>query len=98
MGYVHEVGRPSLYKKAKEKWGVSAQLGMMQEECAELIAAINKGHRREFDDASLDLITSEIADVEIMMEQARVIFNPSMIEEHKRRKLERLQERLDKEL
>ena len=63
-----------VYKLALEKWGRQAQLGMAIEEMAELIQALNKFNRGK---VSLDSISEEIADVEIMMEQLKEIFGNS---------------------
>lgn len=55
-------------KMAIEVFGEEAQENMCIEECAELIQAINKKHRHE-----LHNIPEEIADVEIMIEQLKII-------------------------
>ena len=34
-----------IYKAALEKWGVNPQIGMLTEECGELLSAINKFNR-----------------------------------------------------
>lgn len=57
----------SLYHKAIVNWGLPAQLDQLQEECAELIMAVNK-HRRSKGRLKSH-IAEEIADVQIMMEQ-----------------------------
>ena len=63
--------KKELYKKALLKWGPDLQLGMLQEECAELIVAINK-LRRTGDPSSLGKLAEEIADVLIMTEQIEI--------------------------
>jgi len=65
--------RKKLYKKAWDKWGMEAQLGMLMEECAELIIATNKYSRFNKSSAqpARDLV-EEIADVEIMIEQLKM--------------------------
>lgn len=55
-------------KRAIEVFGEEAQENMCIEECAELIQAINKKHRHEPHN-----IPEEIADVEIMIEQLKII-------------------------
>jgi NTP pyrophosphatase (non-canonical NTP hydrolase) len=83
-----------LYMKAIEKWGSNAQLGMLQEECAELIQAVSKVMRKQ--DFSFLKLAEEIADVEIMMEQMIVIYPEltTLKEQYKDRKLGRLAELL----
>lgn len=60
-------------KKIADHYGKYAQLGMLQEECAELIVAVNKyrrgGHLPLIDD--FNHIVEEIADVEIVISQVK---------------------------
>lgn len=56
-------------KKAVDKWGPDLQMDMLMEECGELISAVNKYKRRKPD--SFNQLASEIADVEIMIEQVK---------------------------
>lgn len=82
----------NVYKLALEKWGRQAQLGMAIEEMAELIQAINKFSRGK---VSVDSISEEIADVEIMMEQLKEIFaNKTYVNLVKIKKINRLKELL----
>lgn len=81
-----------LYEQAIEAWGEGAQLGMAQEECGELITIISRRFRGRGDDADL---AEEIADVEIMCEQLRLIVGDEQVAEHKAEKLNRLRERLN---
>jgi len=76
----------NIYEQAIEAWGEDAQLGMLQEECAELIAAINKLRRGE----PASVVIEEIADVELMLAQMRYIFPPPDIDRVKAEKIERL--------
>ncbi len=80
-----------LYDDALVVFGRDAQLGMIVEECAELIVAINQWSRGRL--AARDVI-DELADVEIMIEQARVMFGDSSVNDAKREKLRRLEKRL----
>lgn len=59
-----------VYTAAIRTFGEEAQEGMAQEECAELIQAISKKHRGKKGN-----IADEIADVEIMLEQLKIINN-----------------------
>ena len=61
---------PQILKAAIKTFGERNQEEMAVEECAELIQAINHKHRgREHN------IAEEIADVEIMLEQLKIINN-----------------------
>lgn len=82
----------NIYQRAIKLWGVPAQLGMMQEECAELIAAINKYNRGK----PAEVVIDELVDVEIMVEQMRHIFPRDQWEARRIHKLKRLRRRLDK--
>ena len=86
------------YKRAIEKWGVDAQMDMAQEESTELALAIRK-YRRNPNDETFESLIGEIADVEIMIEQIRLIHKPTnmnkRINEIKEYKINRLGKRLD---
>lgn len=57
----------ALYAKALIKWGLDAQLNMLQEECGELIVAINKLRRSKYRRKSY--VAEEAVDVKILIEQ-----------------------------
>ena len=81
-----------LFRIAWKKWGKNAQLDMAIEECSELIKAICKYKR---DPINLDNIIEEIAEVEIMTEQIKLIMNLEEYVKVKRlHKLKRLGETL----
>jgi NTP pyrophosphatase (non-canonical NTP hydrolase) len=65
---------------------------MVQEECGELIAAINRFDRGR--PGARDNLIEEIADAHIMLAQARVAFGEDEIDAAIRRKLARFEERL----
>jgi NTP pyrophosphatase (non-canonical NTP hydrolase) len=71
-------------------FGVRAQEEVAIEECSELIQAISHKHRgREHN------IAEEIADVEIMLEQLKIIQGcHNEVENIKKRKIERLYDRI----
>lgn len=85
-----------VYEIALEKWGKAAQIAKTVEECAELIVAIAKNE-------NVDDILEEMADVEIMLEQMKLIFNydfrltspHSKFHAIKEKKLLRLRRRLE---
>jgi len=83
---------PDIYFKAIEKWGAEAQVKMMIEECGKLITALmhyDRGRNKPID------VCGEIADVEIMVNQMKVLFGPKC-EDIKKYKLERLKERIER--
>lgn len=82
-----------IYTEALDKWGTSAQIMMLYEECGELLSAISKLERGRVSEN--DVIT-ELADVSIMVEQIALLFGYDKFENEKENKLKRLKERLDK--
>jgi len=79
----------NIYEQILKTWGIDAQLGMVQEECAELIKAINKRRRGDATDAE---VIEECVDVELMINQMREFFkdDSSTWDRIKTEKLERL--------
>lgn len=84
--------RQEVYRRAIEKYGEDAQLWMVIEEMSELakeICKYQRGKRSPVD------IADEIADVEIMLEQATMIFGvDDLVRKHMDQKVERLKERV----
>lgn len=79
-----------ILENAIERYGAEAQEGVAQEECAELIQAISKKHRGKPHN-----IAEEIADVEIMLEQLKIINRCwKEVKEIKESKIQRLSFRL----
>jgi NTP pyrophosphatase (non-canonical NTP hydrolase) len=79
---------------AIERHGKEPQWRQLQEECAELIAAVNRFLRKR--EGSVDALIEEIADVEIMVQQARLLVgNDALIDAAVEKKIQRLRERLD---
>ena len=88
----------SIMQQAIETYGVQAQCDVAVEEMAELTKAIMK-IRRVADDyektqPALDNLLEEIADVDIMVDQLKIMWGPKQVEEYRRKKLERLERRL----
>ncbi|WP_313418787.1 hypothetical protein [Sphingobacterium multivorum] len=81
---------------AIEKWGVPAQIEMLQEEATELALAARKQLRKN-DEVSLDNLAEEMADVSILMEQMTLIFPKisSKIAQYRVEKLARLERRIE---
>lgn len=101
---MNKVKANQLYKKAIILWGYPLQLGMLIEECAELIQATNKVLRNgdsQIDSKSKEFenFIEEIADVEIMLEQIRYMFSWNLlsarVETAKKKKLLRLEEMIN---
>lgn len=81
-----------IYQKAISVYGEKEQMRQTQEECAELIADIGRFLRCRIDENKL---ASEIADVEIMIEQMRMIIGGEKVDAAKAYKVNRLIERLN---
>ena len=80
-----------------EHYGREAQMGVAQEECAELIQAISKARRKGATDDSRGHLAEEIADVRIMCEQLTKLFNLDLAVARKiDQKLDRQLERIAK--
>lgn len=76
-----------VYQKAISVHGEVHQMRKAQEECGELVAAINQYLDFRIDDNAL---ASEVADVEIMIEQMRIILGEEKINAAKAYKINRL--------
>lgn len=81
--------KSEVYKKAIREYGEYAQLDVAIEEMAELMQAISKFKRGKSHN-----VEEEVADVEIMIEQLKIIFDSKKIEQIKREKIDRLEQRL----
>ena len=83
----------SVYQRAIAKWGEDAQMKMVLEEMSELQKEICKFWRGK---DNRDAIADEVADVEIMLGQLKVMLDIGKdVSDHKRMKLLRLQRRLE---
>ena len=93
--------RLKIYQEALNQWGMDAQINMAIEEMAELISALQHYRRLEKWEhhATLDDVTDEIADVEIMIQQLKLMFGISNLHlfEIKEKKLERVKKLLNLE-
>lgn len=90
--------KDALLKIAKH-YGYKEQLGQLQEECGELIVAAHKQAKKEGGDWLIsDNFIEEVADVEIMIEQLKLLFKiQEPVEGIKTAKICRQLERIDKE-
>ena len=89
--------RRALLDRAITAYGAPAQMAMAVEEMAELTKALCKVKRVSCAaeaKAALENAVEEMADVQIMLDQLRIIFHRST-EEVEEAKLERLKNRLD---
>ncbi|MDD4439119.1 MAG: hypothetical protein PHS04_13975 [Tissierellia bacterium] len=85
----------NIYRRALEKFGVRAQIGMVFEEMSELQKELCKHMRGK---NNIQEITEEIADVEIMIGQMKELFNIGQaVDEEKEWKIRRLKKLLDRE-
>lgn len=83
-------------EKAVIRFGKTAQLIMAMEEMSELIQALSKDIRGK---GSRDNISEEIADIEIMLAQLKIIYrNSNDVDDWRAKKLSLLQKRIDKEI
>lgn len=79
-------------REAVREYSQASQIDMAIEECGELIVALMHWKRGR---AEATAIETEIADVEIMLEQLRCIFNPVEIGYQVRGKIKRLAARIE---
>lgn len=88
------IDRKETYRKAIKKYGLFNQLTVAVEELSELAKEVCKAERGMFDRGHM---TEEIADVEIILEQLKMIFDIKHyeIEGMKFQKIERLNERIE---
>ena len=80
-----------VYSQALNKWGAESQTMMLFEEMAELQNAICKYSRKR---NNINDVATEIADVQIMAEQMSILFGKEIVDSEKKRKFERLKNRL----
>lgn len=88
--------RKEILERAISTYGYHAQVNMCLEEMAELAKALLKMQRSDGNvTEKLDNIREEIADVQIMIDQMRMIYGPEAIDRVERVKLTRLEKRLE---
>lgn len=78
-----------VYIDAIKKYGSDHQLNMLHEEMGELIVAISK-YRRNPCEKTITNVQEEIADVQITIDQAKLIYGKKQVEEFIEKKTERL--------
>jgi len=80
----------NIYKDAVQVFGINSRLDLCIEEMAELTQALCKYKR-----GLKHNVEEEMVDVEIMLEQLRLIFNSHMLEGYKYSKIERLRKTIE---
>lgn len=83
-------------RRAIYTWGSEKQLQMVREECLELALAIGKVLERDDSPEAYEAMQKEIADVNIMIQQANIMCGAETIQRFVDEKLARLNDRLDK--
>lgn len=83
---MEKIKRIELYKRAMSLFGFESQLSVLGEESSELAVDIFKYQNKK---ATISKLLEEVADVEIMIEQMRLYFGDSVIDEIKNAKLQR---------
>ena len=81
----------TVFKAAIEKYGVANQINQLCEECAELIVAMNHARRGRITAAE---VVTELVDVEIMLEQMKMIYCRDEWARQYAAKIERLKNRI----
>lgn len=81
-----------LAQLAVEAWGRDEQMRQAQEECAELVSALNQHRRGRI---SADDLADEVADVAIMLAQLAILLGEERCLSAVRRKAAKLQRHLD---
>jgi hypothetical protein len=85
----------NIYKEALEEWGIVIQMMKAMEEMAELTVELSQCFTKG--KMCKQTIAEEIADVEIMCTQLRIIVGSERVDTWKIKKLKRLKDILDKE-
>lgn len=90
------INEQEIYNKIIQKWGIESQLGLLQEECAEVIKAVNKLFRNSPDiKTAKQHLCEELGDVQNMINQIKGMFPESEFENMRISKLERIQKILE---
>lgn len=87
-----------LYNKAIELWGIESQVKMGIEEASELIQALCKMMRGP-NERRYQNLCEEIADLEIVMDQIKKIYNidEKLVNKFKEEKLEKFKNKIEKD-
>ena len=90
---LNRLNEQEIYVAAIDTFGRDSQMRMVIEECAELIKDINKVFRNKL---VIDDLAKEVADVQIMINQLKIIINnDEKIDKIKKEKLEKLEKLIE---
>jgi len=95
------MNREDIFATAVKKWGVDSQVFMAVEEMAELTKALVKMRRQDYQwgnpllEPARENLKEEVADVELMLEQIKYMFEIHDISDIKEKKLLRLERLLE---
>ena len=86
----------SLLEQAIAKWGKHSQILMVFEEMGELQKALSKYFRSNDADQALEDLAEELVDVEIMLDQLKIIFFKDnwLYKKKRKEKIERLKKKV----
>lgn len=84
-----------VFKDAIKEFGETAQILMVFEEMAELQKELCKYLRNGESDEAVCCIAEELADVEIMLDQMKLLFGTGRVQREREKKVQRLRARLD---
>ena len=93
-GYVDIIHEDAICYTALEHYGVHSQIVKCMEECGELIQALA---RKMCGEENIENVVEELADVEIMLMQMRMVFGRSSAHRAMAQKLARLKMRMEEE-
>lgn len=95
---MEDANRREDIEKIARYYGIRSQLGICQEECAELIQAISKYERTCSDEARIGVV-EEIADVLIMIRQTAYLMHldDHILDVYIRAKIDRQLDRIERE-
>ena len=85
----------AILQLAIDTYGVDSQIDVAVEECSELIKALMKFRRRNGSGDTERDVCEEIADVGIMIDQLRMMFDSEYIDFVREEKIKRLEQRLN---
>lgn len=90
---LRKMNEAEIFAHAIAKWGAQAQVMMVYEEMAELQKELCKNWRGK---DNIEQIADEVADVEIMLDQLKMIYEiENKVREHRAFKVARLRQRLE---
>lgn len=92
---MNSIDEQTALRAAVAHYGVESQVNQMVEECAEFIVCVN--HCRRSRKTATELI-EEMADMEIVLEQLKMVYGGEEWESARLRKIERLKNRIAEDM